>query len=110
MKDNFLQWLRVVGFLIITFGAVLTITLSADKEPIGVIVILIGVLIKTIPYFIGKKVYVCPKCKVQFKIPKNEITLITSHRKGAAILTCPKCKKTNLCLMKLVLKTKNKID
>lgn len=101
-KGKFFLWWRLVALLIVVIGAIAG--LLFDKELEGAITILAGAVIYIIPFFIGKSVYECPECKAQFDIPKCELILKTSRRAGAALLTCPKCKKTNFCFKKLVFK------
>lgn len=103
---NLLPWISGISFIIFILGGALVLV-SSDKITLGALIFLLGVLIYIVPYLIEKHVYVCPKCNAQFQIPKKEITLI-SRSGNSAILTCPKCKKTNICFKKLVFKRNSK--
>lgn len=102
-KGYYLRLWKNIGFIVIVLGAI--IAFLCNEEYVGVIITLIGIVINIVPYMIGKVVYVCPKCKTLFRKTTDKIVLTTSN--GAthwALLTCPKCKKTNFCKTKLVSK------
>lgn len=103
-KGYYLRLCANIGLLIILIGAVIALLFKRELE--GAIVLLIGVVINIVPCLIGKSVYVCPKCKAEFAETDDKVVLNTSH-KGffqRALLTCPKCKKTNFMKKKLVSK------
>lgn len=100
-KETVLNIGRVVGILIVIAGVFAKEYLPADKNYIASILIIVGVIINVISFSSMKMVYVCPECRAQFDMPKGEITLTTGKRSSlfrASLLTCPKCKKTNLCM------------
>ncbi len=102
-KGYYLRLWKNIGFIVIGLGAI--IAFLFNEECFGVIITLIGIVINIIPYMIGNLVYICPKCKTQFRKTSDKIVLKTSSRATCwALLTCPKCKKTNFCKTKLVSK------
>lgn len=102
-KGYYLRLWKNIGFIVMTLGAV--IAFFSDEEYVGVIIILIGIVMNIVPYLIGKLVYICPECQTQFGKTSDKIILKTSNRVAhRALLTCPKCKKTNFCKTKLVSK------
>lgn len=102
-KGYYLRLWKNIGFIGIFLGVI--IAFLFNEEYIGVIIALIGVVISVVPYMIGKLVYICPKCKAQFRKTSDKIVLKTSSWSTHwALLTCPKCKRTNFCKTKLVSK------
>ena len=103
IKGYYLRLWKNIGLIIIVLGAIIAFLFK--QEYIGAIITLTGIVINVIPYMIGKLVYICPKCKTQFRKTSDKIILRTSTRATHwAFLTCPKCKKTNFCKTKLVSK------
>lgn len=102
-KRYYLRLWKNIGSIVIVLGAI--IAFLFNEEYVGAIITLIGILINIFSCLMGRLVYICPECKTQFGKTKDKITLQTSrwttHR---ALLTCPKCKKTNWCKTKLVSK------
>ncbi len=95
--------MKNIGPLFIIAGIVVAVLIK--KEIIGAIIILFGVFINVIAHMIGTLVYVCPKCKTEFKKTNDKLILKTSFSfRGWSLLTCPKCKKTSFMKMKLVSK------
>ncbi len=106
-KETLLNTGRFAGVLIIIAGVFFREWLSSDKSYIALALIVIGVIMNVTAAFFMKKVYICPECKKQIEMPKGEIVLTTGTRRNAlkaALLTCPYCKKTNLCVGKRVAK------
>ena len=102
-KGYYLRICKNIGLLIIIIGVIATV--MTEKEMTGLAIILIGLILNILPHIIGKLVYVCPKCKAEFRKTNDKIVLKTFCGScGLALLTCPKCKKTNFMKMKLVSK------
>ena len=103
IKGYYLRLWKNIGLIIIALGIIIVILFK--QASIGAIITLIGIVINVIPYVIGKTVYICPKCKTQFRKTSDKIVLKTSTgAAGWALLTWPKCKETNFCKTRLVSK------
>ncbi len=104
-KDTLFNLGRFAGILIIVAGIFCREWLPDDKEYIALVLIMLGIVINTISFFHTKRIYVCSECKKDFDMPEKEIALAVGKYRSvfsAAVLTCPYCKKTNLCMGKRV--------
>lgn len=104
-KENILLAGRIIGIIMFIAGFFLGEMLPADKNIVAIAVIVIGFFIHVLSYAATKRVYVCPECKAEFRMPEGEITMTTGNS-VAAFLTCPECKRTNLCRGRQALKMK----
>ena len=100
MKNQkaFYRILNIIGLFICIVGIIIFF-LQETPNYGWFIVALRGALICS---FANKTVYICPICGAKFE-SKDKIILTTGNFRRS-LVTCPKCKKTNLCRSKRVCK------
>ncbi|MBO5409158.1 MAG: hypothetical protein J6A61_07180 [Clostridia bacterium] len=102
-KGDYLRLWQNIGIVLGVIGFLIFFILK--REVLGPVIVVIGAVISIIPGFFGKYVYICPQCQTKFREIDDKIVVQSNfHLKGFALLTCPKCKKTNFMRLKLISK------
>jgi len=100
-KGRYLRIWSKIGVLFVIGGSVISVL---TKNEMIALIAVIGIGISVVTSLMGKSVYVCPECKTEFRKINDKFYLKTYSISGMALLTCPKCKKTNFMRRKLVSK------